>query len=56
MRQRVRALNGDFRISGRPGAGTKIEVFIPLAADGAAPQDAPDAGARGRAPAASAAD
>ncbi|MHB8495109.1 MAG: CHASE3 domain-containing protein [Casimicrobiaceae bacterium] len=56
MRQRVRAFNGDFRISGRPGAGTKIEVFIPLAADGAAPQDEPDAGARGRASAASAAD
>jgi hypothetical protein len=32
MRQRVRALNGQFRISGRPGIGTTIEVFVPLAA------------------------
>jgi signal transduction histidine kinase len=32
MRQRVRALNGRFRISGRPGIGTTIEVFVPLAA------------------------
>ena len=30
MRQRVRALKGDFRIRGRPGAGTVIEVHIPL--------------------------
>ncbi|MBU6483437.1 MAG: CHASE3 domain-containing protein [Betaproteobacteria bacterium] len=56
MRQRVRAFNGDFRISSRAGAGTRIEVFIPLAADGTAPQDEPDADARGRASAASAAD
>ncbi len=32
MRQRVRALNGEFRINGRPGAGTTIEVIIPLTA------------------------
>jgi len=30
MRQRVRALNGTFKISSRPGSGTTIEVFIPL--------------------------
>jgi signal transduction histidine kinase len=30
MRQRVRALNGTFKISSRPGTGTTIEVFIPL--------------------------
>jgi signal transduction histidine kinase len=30
MRQRVRALKGDFRIRGRSGAGTVIEVHIPL--------------------------
>jgi signal transduction histidine kinase len=30
MRQRVRAFKGDFRIRGRPGAGTVIEVHIPL--------------------------
>ena len=30
MRQRVRALNGTFKISSRPGNGTTIEVFIPL--------------------------
>jgi len=32
MRQRVRALGGDFSIRGRPGAGTTIEVRLPLAA------------------------
>jgi len=32
MRQRVRALNGTFKISSRPGSGTTIEVFIPLPA------------------------
>jgi signal transduction histidine kinase len=30
MRQRVRALNGTFKIGSRPGSGTTIEVFIPL--------------------------
>lgn len=37
MRQRVRALGGEFSIRGRPGAGTTIEVRLPLAA-----ADAPD--------------
>jgi len=31
MRQRVQALNGEFRIRGRAGAGTVIEVCVPLA-------------------------
>jgi signal transduction histidine kinase len=31
MRQRVRALNGEFRIQGAPGAGTTVEVHLPLA-------------------------
>jgi signal transduction histidine kinase len=30
MRQRVRALNGTFKIGSRPGSGTTIEVFIPF--------------------------
>ena len=30
MRQRVRALNGSFKIGSRPGTGTTVEVFIPL--------------------------
>jgi signal transduction histidine kinase len=30
MRQRVRALNGTFKISSRRGSGTTIEVFVPL--------------------------
>jgi len=30
MRQRVRALDGTFKISSRTGTGTTIEVFIPL--------------------------
>ncbi|HKP66995.1 MAG TPA: CHASE3 domain-containing protein [Casimicrobiaceae bacterium] len=34
MRQRVRALNGTFKISSRPGTGTTIEVFIPLPTPG----------------------
>lgn len=34
MRQRVRALGGEFSIRGRPGAGTTIEVRLPLAASG----------------------
>ncbi|HLX30105.1 MAG TPA: CHASE3 domain-containing protein [Casimicrobiaceae bacterium] len=32
MRQRVRALDGTFKIGSRPGTGTTIEVFIPLPA------------------------
>lgn len=55
MRQRVRAFNGEFRISGRAGQGTTIEVFIPLAADESAEPAGDDAGAGVRAPAASAA-
>ncbi|HLW12538.1 MAG TPA: sensor histidine kinase, partial [Casimicrobiaceae bacterium] len=42
MRQRIRALNGTFRISSRPGSGTTIEVFVPLpkpAAQDAAPEE-----------------
>jgi signal transduction histidine kinase len=31
MRQRIRALNGEFRIRGAPRQGTTIEVFLPLA-------------------------
>jgi hypothetical protein len=30
MRQRIRALKGEFRIHGRPGIGTTIEVHVPL--------------------------
>ena len=30
MRQRVRALKGEFRIHGRAGSGTTIEVHVPL--------------------------
>jgi signal transduction histidine kinase len=30
MRQRVRALNGSFRIGSKPESGTTIEVFIPV--------------------------
>ena len=36
MRQRVRALNGTFKIGSRPGSGTTIEVFIPLPQQGTA--------------------
>jgi len=35
MRQRVRALNGEFRIRGKPGVGTTLEISIPLVAEGA---------------------
>jgi signal transduction histidine kinase len=38
MRQRVRALNGSFKIGSRPGSGTTVEVFIPLPAPAAAGQ------------------
>jgi signal transduction histidine kinase len=30
MRERVRALNGEFSIQGRPGRGTVVEVSAPL--------------------------
>jgi signal transduction histidine kinase len=52
MRQRIRALNGTFQISSRPGTGTTIVVFIPLPTPGASrsgsasddePREAPDA-------------
>jgi len=36
MRQRVRTMDGTFRIGSRPGSGTTIEVFIPLRQKGAA--------------------
>ncbi|HEY2816518.1 MAG TPA: ATP-binding protein, partial [Casimicrobiaceae bacterium] len=36
MRQRVRALKGEFRIHGRAGVGTTIEVHLPLAPPSAA--------------------
>jgi len=31
MRQRVRALHGEFSIHGTPGKGTIIDVHLPLA-------------------------
>jgi signal transduction histidine kinase len=47
MRQRVRALDGTFKIGSRPGTGTTIEVFIPLPAKSAQapaePEEAPAA-------------
>ena len=42
MRHRVRALKGEFRIHGRPGAGTTIEVHVPVAASAREPQTAFD--------------
>jgi len=39
MRQRVRALNGTFKISSRAGTGTTVEVYIPLPPPGAATVD-----------------
>ena len=42
MRQRIRALNGTFKISSRPDSGTMIEVFIPVSR-AAAPAVTPDA-------------
>lgn len=41
MRQRVRALSGEFSIRGRPGQGTIIEVRLPLAAPEAGDQATP---------------
>jgi len=43
MRQRVRALNGTFKISSRAGTGTTIEVYIPLPPPSAAATPAPEA-------------
>jgi len=40
MRQRVRALNGSFKIGSRPGTGTTVEVFIPLPPPAATQNDA----------------
>ncbi len=43
MRQRVRALNGEFAIARKPEGGTTIEVNIPMQqAPGASPQAPPD--------------
>jgi signal transduction histidine kinase len=56
MRQRVRALKGEFRINGRPGAGTTIEVIIPLTAAEAAPEIEPAPTVRVRSAAGSPAD
>jgi signal transduction histidine kinase len=53
MRQRVRALGGDFQIRGKPRAGTTLEVDIPLKPAGVASSSAPAATTReGRAAAA----
>ena len=43
MRQRVRALDGTFKISSRPGSGTTIEVYIPLQGAPAPGPETPDA-------------
>ena len=40
MRQRVRALRGEFAIRGAPGVGTTIDVHIPLPAQAPAPEKA----------------
>ncbi len=40
MRQRIRALNGEFRIRGTPRQGTTIEVLLPLPAGATASQAA----------------
>ena len=37
MRQRVRAMRGEFSIHGTPGRGTMIEVTLPLPREGDAP-------------------
>ncbi len=45
MRQRIRALKGEFRIHGRPGVGTTIEVHVPLSPQsGSAKTPAPPEG------------
>src|SRR5437899_1353840 len=43
MRQRARALHGDFRIGRRPEGGTLIEVNVPVARSAQPPTDAPQA-------------
>jgi len=54
MRQRVRALNGTFKISSRAGSGTTVEVYIPLPPPANATDDgAPASEAREAPPAAS---
>jgi signal transduction histidine kinase len=52
MRQRIRALNGEFRIRGTPRQGTTLEVHLPLSATATppAPSESEQAGAQ-RAPA-----
>src|SRR4029079_12801510 len=53
MRQRVRALNGTFKISSRAGSGTTVEVYIPLPPPAVAIDDgAPASEAREAPPAA----
>ncbi len=37
MRERVRLLGGDFRITSTPGAGTLIAMSLPMAAEAAPP-------------------
>jgi signal transduction histidine kinase len=39
MRQRIRALKGEFRIHGRPGVGTTIEVHVPLSPQAILPKE-----------------
>jgi signal transduction histidine kinase len=51
MRQRVRALNGTFKIGSRPGSGTTIEVFIPFPSPAQATAPAEEAPAIVAAPA-----
>ncbi len=50
MRQRVRALNGTFKISSRAGSGTTVEVYIPLPPPAAATDDGPPASEAREAP------
>ena len=54
MRQRVRALNGTFKISSRPGTGTTVEVYIPLPPAAVADDVVPAAGEAREAPSAAA--
>jgi signal transduction histidine kinase len=49
MRQRVRALNGTFKISSRAGTGTTVEVYIPLPPPAAAKDATSAAGDAGTA-------
>ena len=52
MRQRVRALNGTFKISSRAGSGTTVEVYIPLPPPAAGTNDGAPASETREAPAA----